>query len=143
METTCKKNNHTGKTKTSSIFISSLHILLLFKNVVISLLSGSHDMLKTRVFGNHFSIEDYLLQKIISHLRFEKQFFIYTNVTTALTLFRMGFFGAAHKWGGPFCPLLPKIRHTYPAMMKLGTVIPYLWKIQKMYKSRDTSLEFC
>ena len=26
----------------------------------------------------------------------------------------MGFFGAAHGWGGPFWPLLPKIRHTYP-----------------------------
>ena len=26
---------------------------------------------------------------------------------------------------------LPKIRHTYPTMMKLGTVIPYLRKIQK------------
>ena len=38
-------------------------------------------------------------------------------------------------------PLL-KIRHTYPTMMKLGTIILYL-KIQKMYKSRDTSLEFC
>ena len=28
-------------------------------------------------------------------------------------------------------------------MMKLGTVILYLRKIQKMYKSGDTSLEFC
>ena len=62
-----------------------------------------------------------------------------------LTLFRMGFFGAAHGWGrgGAFWSPLPKIRHTYLAMMKLGTVTPYLRKIQKMYKSRDTSLEFC
>ena len=62
-----------------------------------------------------------------------------------LTLFRMGFFGAAHGWGEPFSPpsLLPKICFTYPAMMKLGTFIPYLRKIQKMYKSHDTSLEFC
>ena len=28
--------------------------------------------------------------------------------------------------------------HTYPAMMKLGTVIPYLKKIQKIYKSCGT-----
>ena len=56
----------------------------------------------------------------------------------------MGFFGAAHGWGGgAFWPPLPKIRHTYFTMMKLGTVIPYPRKIQKMYKSRDTSLEFC
>ena len=31
----------------------------------------------------------------------------------------------------------------YPTMMKLGTVIPYLKKIHKIYKSRDTLLEFC
>ena len=29
---------------------------------------------------------------------------------------------------------------TYPTMMKLGTVIPYLKKIQKIYESRDTPL---
>ena len=40
-------------------------------------------------------------------------------------------------------PPIPKICHTYPAMMKLGTVIPYLKKIQKLYESRDTALEFC
>ena len=61
----------------------------------------------------------------------------------SLTLFRMGFFGAARGWGGGFLAPLPKIRHTNPTMMKFGTVIPYLRKIQKMYKSRDTSLEFC
>ena len=33
---------------------------------------------------------------------------------------------------------LPKICHTYPTMMK-----PYLKKIQKLYESRDTPLEFC
>ena len=48
-----------------------------------------------------------------------------------LTVFRMGFFGATHGFGGPFWPPLPKIRHTYPTMMKLGTVIPYLRKIKK------------
>ena len=49
-----------------------------------------------------------------------------------------GFFGAAHGWGagGTFC-------HTSPIMMKLGTVIPYLKKIQKLYELRDTPLEFC
>ena len=40
-------------------------------------------------------------------------------------------------------PPLPKICHTYPAMMKLGTVITYLKKIQKIYESRDTHPEFC
>ena len=60
-----------------------------------------------------------------------------------LTLFRMGFLRAAHGWGRGFLGPLPKIRHTCPTIMKLGTVIPYLRKIQKMYKSRDTSLEVC
>ena len=50
-----------------------------------------------------------------------------------LTLFRVGLFGTAHEWG----------RHTYPTMMKLGTVIPSLKKSKKIYKSRDTVLEFC
>ena len=61
----------------------------------------------------------------------------------ALILFRMGFFRAAHGWGRPKRSPLPKIRHTYPTMMKVGTVIPYPKKIQKIYEPRDTPLEFC
>ena len=47
------------------------------------------------------------------------------NAINSLTLFRMGFFGAAHGWGGGAkrSPL-PKICHTYPTMMILGSVIP-------------------
>ena len=45
--------------------------------------------------------------------------------------------------GGAKRPPLPKICHTYPIKMKLGTVIPYLKKIKKIYESRDTPLEFC
>ena len=60
----------------------------------------------------------------------------------SLTLFRMDFFRAAHGWGGLFGPL-PKICHRYPTMMKFGTVIPFLRKTQKLYKSRDTFLGFC
>ena len=42
-----------------------------------------------------------------------------------LALFRMDLFGAAHGWR---CKkvLFPKVCHTYPIMMKLCTVIPYL-----------------
>ena len=39
-------------------------------------------------------------------------------------------------------PLL-KICHTYPTMMQLNAVIPYLNLIQKIYESRDTPLKFC
>ena len=45
--------------------------------------------------------------------------------------------------GGQKGILLPKICHTYPTMMKLGTVTPYLKKIQKIYESRDAHPEFC
>ena len=38
---------------------------------------------------------------------------------------------------------LPRVCHTYPTMMKLDTVIPCPKKIQKIYESRDTLLEFC
>ena len=56
----------------------------------------------------------------------------------------MGIFGAAHGWEGQKGPpLLPKICDTYPTMMKLYTVIPYLKKIQKIYESRDTPPDFC
>ena len=51
---------------------------------------------------------------------------------SALTLFRMGLFGATHgmeRGKKPTAHPLPKICHTYPIMMKLGTVIHYLKKI--------------
>ena len=38
----------------------------------------------------------------------------------------MGIFRAAHGWGEVKKASLPKICHTYPTMMKLGTVKPYL-----------------
>ena len=37
---------------------------------------------------------------------------------------------------------LHKISHTYPAIMKLGPVIPYLKKIQKVYESRGKPPDF-
>ena len=79
----------------------------------------------------------------INHL-WMNEFLVLNNVF--LTLFRMDFFGASHRWvgdgGGKGSPL-PKICHTYPEMMKLGTVIPYLRRICKIYESRDNPLEFC
>ena len=58
-----------------------------------------------------------------------------------LTLFWMGFFGAAPVSGRDQKGALPKIFHTYPIILKLGTVIPYLKSIQKIYESRDTTFE--
>ena len=53
----------------------------------------------------------------------------------------MDLFRAAHEWRW-LKDSLPKICSKYSAMMKLGTVIPYLKNIQRKIKSRDTSLEF-
>ena len=51
----------------------------------------------------------------------------------------MGLFGAAHRRGqaGPKRP-----SYAYPTIIKFGTVIPYLKKIQKTYKSLVTPLSF-
>ena len=57
-----------------------------------------------------------------------------------------GLFRGCSRWGGrgggKKAPLT-KIFHTYPTVMKLGTVIPCLKKTQKIYESRDTPLELC
>ena len=67
-----------------------------------------------------------------------------THSIILLTLFRMGLFATAHGCGRAkkICDL-PKICHTYPTMMKLGTVIAYPKKIHEIYKSRDTPPDFC
>ena len=50
----------------------------------------------------------------------------------SLTLFRIGYFGSARGWErAKKTSLLPKICHTYPTTIKLGTVLPYLKKIKK------------
>ena len=67
---------------------------------------------------------------------------------SVLILFRMGFFGTAHEWGAKKSPPPNlKICHTYPTLMKLGTVVPCLKKIQKyinhvahLLSSADTSI---
>ena len=58
-----------------------------------------------------------------------------------LTLFRMDF--DCSQIGGSKKATLPKIYHTYPAMIKLGTVILFLKKISKIYESHDALLVFC
>ena len=90
----------------------------------------------------------YLSIKILDYITFlyyiafqnalQKEF----SSLNSLILFRTGSLGVAHRCGDKKVPF-PKICHTYPAMMKLGTVIPYLMKIQKIYESRDAHVEFC
>ena len=68
---------------------------------------------------------------------------ITTVILGILTLFRMSLFWAAHWWGKGKKAPLPKICRKYSTITKLGTVIPYPKKVQKIYESRDTQLEFC
>lgn len=58
-------------------------------------------------------------------------------------LLRMGVFRAAHGIRSKKPPTLPKIFHSHPTVIKIGTVIPYLKRIQEIYKSRDRPLDFC
>ena len=50
----------------------------------------------------------------------------------------MGFFGAANGLGDSKKALLPKICHTNLAMIKRGTVIPYLERRFKKYMNHVT-----
>ena len=77
----------------------------------------------------------FYIKKYRYRLHFDTSFILF------LALFRMGFFGGSGGAAKRFP--LPKICLTYPAMMKLGAVIPYLKKIQKIYESRDTFHKSC
>ena len=79
----------------------------------------------------------------MAHINYLKKILLPKSKPKQLTLFRMDFFGAARGWEGPKSFPLPKIRHTYVTVMKLRIVIPYLRKIQKIYESCNSTLEFC
>ena len=68
----------------------------------------------------HLCINHFLLKK-----SFRPKYFIFYRVgpysIPPLTLFRMGFFGAAHGWEGGAKSPPSKICRTYPTLMKLGS----------------------
>ena len=68
---------------------------------------------------------------------------IFIRIGMTLTLFRRAFSGLITDGEGTKNAPLPKICHGYSTMMKLGTIIPYLKKIQTIYESRGTPSEFC
>ena len=53
------------------------------------------------------------------------------SIVSILTLLRMVLLRAAYGWGRSKKTPLPKMSHTYISKMKLGTVMPYLKKMQK------------
>ena len=91
----------------------------------------------------------YLILQVFQRLYRNIIFPIHAKVFFQLSLFRMGVFQTVHEWGWQKIgeggqkgnPSLKP--DTYPTMMKLATVLLYLKKIQKIYKSCDTLLEFC
>ena len=86
---------------------------------------------------------------VSKHLEKIMIFPIHAKVFFQLSLFRMGVFQTVHEWGwqkigeGGQKGNLSLKPDTYPTMMKLATVLLDLKKIQKIYKSCDTLLEFC
>ena len=63
-----------------------------------------------------------------------------------LTLFRMGLFGATQMVVEALVDvkilLLPQICHTYPTVMKMGTLISYLKRLSNICEYCDALLEF-
>ena len=64
------------------------------------------------------------------------------SATDLFNPIQMSLFWTAHGWRKGEKTLHPKVCHIYPAVMKLGAVVPYLKKIQKICESRDSPLEF-
>ena len=74
--------------------------------------------------------------------------FLYITIRVIIFIFNPiqdGLFRGCSRMGGKEGQKgpLPRICHTYPTMMKLGTVIPYLKKTQRVYESCQTPREFC
>ena len=63
-----------------------------------------------------------------------------------LTPFRKDLLGSLHELGGrggvAEIPSLPKMCYAYSTTMELGTAIPYIKKIQRIYESHDTHFNF-
>ena len=63
----------------------------------------------------------------LTNCRFKSEFKSFNPIQDGL------FWGCSWMGGSLFAPPLPKICHTYPTMIKLGTVIPCLRKTQKIW----------
>ena len=70
------------------------------------------------------------------------KFFLYIPTVQAINPIQDGLFWGCSRMGRGQKSPLPKICCTYPTMIKLGTVIPYLKEIQKLYGSSDTPFNF-
>ena len=126
---------------------NSKQLSIFTKNSIIDARLGSkYDTAFTwRLFKRFISLKYFTSKDYWNLLFLVKYLTSFNSSKMLLTLFRMGFFGGCSRMGGGGGKMdpLPKICHTYPTMVKLGTGIPCPKKIQRIYESRDTPLEFC
>ena len=83
-----------------------------------------------------------LMEKMIGHVIYFREL---NTFETYQNLILLNLFCCCSRMGGGEegkKASLPKICHTYPTMMKLGIVITYLKKNQKIYESSNTLLQF-
>ena len=125
----------------------------LFRSTCFQMFCSKHSI----TFENTYLISCWFhcIEKLCIKFRFCETFTVTNFVTGILLIETMPKFRIInliqdwHFWGcsqmgggGAIKAPLPKICHTYPTMMKLGTVKPYLKKIPKIYESRDTHPDF-
>ena len=106
------------------------------------------------LFVNRFishKIKDWIKSSIITFrsifkgLAWQYRLHAKVHVLPVLTLFRMGSFRAAHRWGGWGGPKWPPSLKSVTHIIHWWnlTFIPYQNKIQKIHKSCDAPLKFC
>ena len=97
------------------------------------------------IFTHKLSIQRFVRGKHLWHLYYFNSSFYHIILWYIQNMLQRALFHISLIWLFKifFLCSLPKICHTYPTMMKLGKVIPYQKKIQKIYESSDTPLEFC
>ena len=91
----------------------------------------------------HGDLEDRHEKKVINPYEVYHSSYVTFNPTQDELFRGSSRMGGAFLTPPPLPPILPKMCHTYPTMMKLDTVMSYLRKIKKIYKSCGTFLEFC
>ena len=85
---------------------------------------------------------EYILQFFLSKVLLPSLLIVVTP-SVSINPIQDGHFQGCSRWGAGGGGFFGGLCHAYPTMMKLGTVIPYLKKIQKIYQSRDTHPDFC
>ena len=106
-----------------------------------------HNCLKMLYFKRFYMFEifhtksTYVCIFVCAYNRQQRKCYVFVNyhVSVSFQLYSRWAFSECSRTGQEHKSPLPKICHTNPTMIKLGTVIPYLKKIQEIYESCSTS----